>query len=84
MAYIAVPSQQFFVVREADSKRFCVAKEVMVRYFAKAAMDAGTDHGRSGEVAETAIKVASQLPEVPAADPLWAPPGASLLHQCLN
>lgn len=57
-----------------------MAKEGVVRQFAEAAFDAGTDVELSGNAAEAAVKVAFLVPEVASADPLWSSLNGLLLY----
>lgn len=49
-----------------------MAKEAVLRHSAKAAAHAGTDLDSIGEGADAAIVLASVIPEVETAGPLWS------------
>lgn len=51
-----------------------MAKQAVVRHFAKACLDVLTDAELSGEAAEAAIKVAALVPKMRTADLLWSSP----------
>lgn len=57
------------------------AKDTVLRKFAKAALDAGTDVMLSRKAAQAAARMISFVPEVATADPLWYPPDGLSLYQ---
>lgn len=61
-----------------------MAKRAVMRLFAKADLDAGTDAESGGEAAQAAIKGATLVPEVATADSLWSPPDKLALYQCMT
>lgn len=61
-----------------------MAKEVLLRQLAKAALNAGTYVTLNGEVARTAQAVAGLGPKMVAADPPWSLPDGLPLYCCLS
>lgn len=64
---------------EADPECLRVAREAVIGEFAKAAFNAQTDIGVSGEAAEAAVKTASLVPKMATADALYCRPDGLLL-----
>lgn len=69
-ACCTVPCHRVLFGFQADPKYFFVARESVLRQFAKAALDAGTDDELSWELTEAAARVTFLLPEMAIADAL--------------
>lgn len=69
---------------KAYLKCFRVAKEAVVRQFAKAALDAETDVGLSAKAAEGVVKVANLVPDVATAVFQWSLSEEPPLYQCMT
>lgn len=69
---------------ETDPEYFRVAKKTVLRQFAKAAFDAGSDIELRWKAPQAVAKVASLIPEIAVADTLWSPPDGLSLFQCMG
>lgn len=72
--YFRALRYQVFANYSLDPKLFRLEKEVLLKKFAKAAIDASTSVSLSGQRSETAEVATELVPDVAEAEPLWSPP----------